>query len=73
MSADVRDKTAALQREIREHRRTEAALEHHADRERLFSAAVRSSNDAIATETLDGVITGWNPASERLLATARRR
>ena len=66
MSADVREKTAALQREILEHRRTEAALEHHADRERLFSAAVESSNDAIATETLDGVITGWNPASERL-------
>ena len=38
-----------------EYRRTEVALEHHADRERLFSAAVESPNDAIATETLDGV------------------
>jgi PAS domain S-box-containing protein len=66
MGADVQEKTAALEQEVAEHRRTEAALERHADRERLFSAAVESSNDAIATETLDGVITGWNRASERL-------
>lgn len=46
-------------REATEHRRT-------ADRERLFSAAVQSSVDAIVTETLNGVITGWNPAAERL-------
>ena len=35
-------------------------------RERLFSAAVESSNDAIITQSLDGLITGWNPAAERL-------
>ena len=26
----------------------------------------KSSNDAIVTRTLDGVVTGWNPAAERL-------
>ena len=66
MTAEVQEKTAALEREIEKHRRTEAALERHADREQLFSAAVESTNDAIVTMTLDGIITGWNPACERL-------
>jgi PAS domain S-box-containing protein len=59
-------KTAALEREVKEHRLTEAARDHHAARERLFSAAVESSNDAIITKLLDGTITGWNPAAEHL-------
>jgi PAS domain S-box-containing protein len=59
-------KTAALEREIGEHRRTEAARDHYAARERIFSAAVESSNDAIITKSLDGNITGWNPAAEQL-------
>ncbi|MBR0695550.1 PAS domain S-box protein [Bradyrhizobium lablabi] len=59
-------KTVALEREVVEHRRTEAARDHHAEREHLFAAAVESSNDAIITESLDGTITGWNLAAERL-------
>jgi PAS domain S-box-containing protein len=59
-------KTVALEREVEEHRRTIAARDHHAERERLFSAAVESSNDAIITMSLDGTITGWNSAAERL-------
>jgi PAS domain S-box-containing protein len=59
-------KTVALEREVAEHRRTVAARDHHAERERLFSAAVESSNDAIITMSLDGTITGWNSAAERL-------
>jgi PAS domain S-box-containing protein len=59
-------KTAALEREVREHRLTEAARDHHAAREHLFSAVVESSNDAVVTKSLDGTITGWNPAAERL-------
>jgi PAS domain S-box-containing protein len=59
-------KTDALRQEAMEHRRTEAARDHYAARERLFSAAVESSNDAVVTEALDGTITGWNPAAERL-------
>ncbi|HXH45573.1 MAG TPA: PAS domain S-box protein [Bradyrhizobium sp.] len=66
MVEETRAKTAALEREIEEHRRTEAARSHHAARESLFSAAVESSDDAIVMQTLDAVITGWNPAAERL-------
>jgi PAS domain S-box-containing protein len=63
-------KTAALEHEIQQHRRTEAARDHHAAREHLFSSAVESSNDAIITKSLDGTITGWNPAAERLFGHA---
>ena len=66
MVEETRAKTAALEREIEEHRRTEAARSHHAARENLFSAAVESSDDAIVMQTLDAIITGWNPAAERL-------
>lgn len=70
MVEETRAKTAALEREVQEHRRTEAARSHHATRERLFSAAVESSDDAIVMQSLDAVITGWNPAAERLYGYA---
>jgi PAS domain S-box-containing protein len=63
---EVKTKTAELEREVQEHYLTEAARDHFAARERLYSAAVESSNDAIVTQSLDGTITGWNPAAERV-------
>ena len=70
MVAEVRDKTSALKRETEEHRRTETALARHAERERLFSAAVEYSNDTVVTNTLDGTVTAWNPAAERMFGYA---
>ncbi len=64
--ADVNAKTAELEREVREHRLTEAVRDLYAARERLFGTAVQFSNDAIVTTLLDGMVTGWNPAAERL-------
>jgi PAS domain S-box-containing protein len=66
MIGEANAKTTELEREIREHRFTEAARDLYAARERLYSAAVQSSNDAIITQALDGTITGWNPAAQRL-------
>ncbi len=66
MLAEVNGKTASLEKEVEEHRRTGAQLARHTDQERLFGAAVQSSQDAIVTMTPDGLVTGWNPAATRL-------
>lgn len=63
---EVQAKTAELEREVQQHYLTEVARDHFAERERLYSAAVESSNDAIVTQSLDGTITGWNPAAEKM-------
>jgi PAS domain S-box-containing protein len=66
MSVEVQEKTAALKAEITERRRAETEKERYAERDRLYSTLVESSNDAILTKTLEGTITGWNPAAEQL-------
>ncbi|MCP3440039.1 PAS domain S-box protein [Bradyrhizobium sp. CCGUVB14] len=66
MVEETKAKTSALEHEIEERRRTEAARDQLAVRERLFSAAVESSDDSIVMQTLNGTIIGWNAAAERL-------
>jgi PAS domain S-box-containing protein len=66
MADELREKTAALVDESRKRGTIEHALEQYAQRERMFAAAVESASYPIITKTLDGTITGWNPAAERL-------
>lgn len=50
---------AFLRREIRQRDRAEDTLAQYA-------AIVKSSNDAIVSKTLEGIIASWNPAAERM-------
>ncbi|SON56088.1 Phytochrome-like protein cph1 [Hartmannibacter diazotrophicus] len=66
MQQETAQKTAALSKEVEEHRATIGALRRKSEQESLLSAAVESSEDAIVLLDLDGRITHWNPACQRL-------
>jgi two-component system, cell cycle sensor histidine kinase and response regulator CckA len=55
-----------IDRELARRRRNQQLLERYLERDQLYAAVVRSANDAIITKTLDGKVTAWNPAAERL-------
>jgi PAS domain S-box-containing protein len=55
----VEQRTAALQSEITERKRTDVMLER-------LAAMVESSDDAIISKTLDGKITAWNQGAKEL-------
>jgi PAS domain S-box-containing protein len=55
-----------LQEEIEQRRQAEALFRQYIDHDWLYTAVVQSSNDAIIAETLDGTVTAWNRAAERL-------
>ncbi len=70
MAGDVKDRSAQLRDEIANHQFDQDLLRHYAEQERLFTAVVQSSTDAVITETLDGTITAWNQAAQNLFGYA---
>ncbi|WJR81856.1 PAS domain S-box protein [Bradyrhizobium sp. NP1] len=60
LQAQMSRRVGALRRQAASDR------DYYGERERLFAAVVESANDAIITKTLDGRITGWNRAAEKL-------
>ncbi len=66
MAAELRDKTAALIEESDKRRALELTLDRYIRRGRMFSTTVESAGYPVISKALDGTITAWNAAAERL-------
>jgi PAS domain S-box-containing protein len=66
MTEDVHATHEELEHEIDVRRGAEEELRAKTAHERLLIAVVESSSDAILAKTVEGTITAWNPAAERM-------
>lgn len=62
----VRDRTMQLAQANRQLAEANASLEQAKQSDALLAAIIASSDDAIVSETLQGIITSWNGGAERL-------
>ena len=64
-TAELLQANADLRKEMLERQSAQAVIKQ-------FPAIIESSDDAIISKTLDGVITSWNPAAERMFGYTAR-
>ncbi len=75
MLAPLRDKDGQVTHlipsamDISQRHASESALRQSEER---YRSVIESSDEAIITKSLDGIITGWNPAATRLLGYSER-
>ncbi|PDT88765.1 hypothetical protein CO669_18565 [Bradyrhizobium sp. Y36] len=62
----IKQPVEELRDELVRRRRAELLMRQYLEKHSLYSAVVQSATDAIVTKTLDGKITGWNYAAEKL-------